>query len=83
MTTIRGHYDGRVFVPEEPVNFSSNEQVLLHVQRLHQPNDKHISAREVATSSVVGMWRNMWPDQSSSNIARGLRSQAQTRGNHP
>ena len=32
MTAIRGHFDGRVFVPEEPVNLPVNQEVIMHVE---------------------------------------------------
>ncbi len=31
MITIRGHYDGRVIVPDEPVDLPTNSPLVLHV----------------------------------------------------
>ena len=33
MVAIKGHFDGKVFVPDEPVDLPRGEAVVLHVQR--------------------------------------------------
>jgi hypothetical protein len=37
MVAIKGHFDGKVFVPDEPVNLPRGQSVLLHVQRTDAP----------------------------------------------
>ena len=32
MVAIKGHFDGKVFVPDEPVDLPRNQSVILHVQ---------------------------------------------------
>lgn len=32
MVAIRGHFDGKVFVPDEPVDLPPNRPLLLHVE---------------------------------------------------
>ncbi len=32
MVAIRGHFDGKVFVPDEPVDLPRNQSVVLHVE---------------------------------------------------
>jgi hypothetical protein len=32
MTTIRAHFDGKAFVPDEPVNVPVNQSVTLHFE---------------------------------------------------
>jgi hypothetical protein len=32
MVAIRGHFDGKVFVPDEPVNLPRDQSVVLHVE---------------------------------------------------
>lgn len=76
MIPIRGHYDGRVFIPDGPVNLPADEDLMLHVQRLGKTRSQHMTAKEVARSALVGIWRDMWPGQTSSDIARQLRDQA-------
>ena len=80
MIAIRSHYDGRVFVPDGPVDLPANVDLLLHVHRLGKTSQRHMTAKEVGASALVGLWRDMWPGQDSSNIARRLRDEAQTRG---
>ena len=37
MVAIKGHYDGKVFVPDEPVDLPRNQSVILHVQATPAP----------------------------------------------
>jgi hypothetical protein len=32
MFAIKGHFDGKVFVPDEPVNLPANRPLVLHVE---------------------------------------------------
>jgi hypothetical protein len=32
MVAFRGHFDGKVFVPDEPVDLPRNQQLVLHVE---------------------------------------------------
>ena len=34
MTTIKAHFDGKAFVPDDPVKFSQNQPVTLHIAPL-------------------------------------------------
>lgn len=34
MTTINAHFDGKVFVPDEPVDFPVGAQLRVHVERV-------------------------------------------------
>jgi hypothetical protein len=34
MVAIKGHFDGKVIVPDEPVNLPANQRLLIHVQPL-------------------------------------------------
>ena len=36
MTTLRGHFDGKVIVPTEPVNLPENEELIIHVEPAQQ-----------------------------------------------
>lgn len=33
MSDIKAHYDGKVFVPHEPVDLGDGEEVVLHIER--------------------------------------------------
>ena len=32
MVAIKGHFDGQVFVPDEPVEFSRGQRLILHIE---------------------------------------------------
>jgi hypothetical protein len=32
MVAIKGHFDGKVIVPDEPLNLPANQRLLVHVQ---------------------------------------------------
>jgi hypothetical protein len=32
MVAIKGHFDGRVIVPDEPLNLPANQRLIVHVQ---------------------------------------------------
>jgi hypothetical protein len=40
MVAIKGHFDGKVFVPDEPVDLPRGQAVVLHVQRAPASADR-------------------------------------------
>ena len=32
MVAIKGHFDGKVIVPDEPLNLPANQRLLVHIQ---------------------------------------------------
>jgi len=38
MVAIKSHFDGKVFIPDEPVDLPSNQSVILHVQPTDTPH---------------------------------------------
>lgn len=70
MIAIRGHFDGRVFVLDAPVDLPPDEDLLLHVHRLGRTRKRCMKAKDVAASAAVGLWRDMWPEQSSLEKSR-------------
>jgi hypothetical protein len=36
MVAIKGHFDGKVIVPDEPVDLPPNQRLLIHVQPLSE-----------------------------------------------
>ena len=38
MVAIRGHFDGKVFIPDEPVDLPANRPLVLHVE---VPSETH------------------------------------------
>jgi hypothetical protein len=49
MVAIRGHFDGKVFVPDEPVDLPRNQSVILHVQL----------AETHSTAASKGLWTEL------------------------
>lgn len=41
MVAIKGHFDGRVIVPDEPLDLPRNQRVIVHVEPIagHAPTD--------------------------------------------
>jgi hypothetical protein len=61
MTTINAHFDGKVFVPDEPVDFPKNSRHVLRVKPepgLPKKKKKYITAEELARSPIVGIWKD-------------------------
>jgi hypothetical protein len=54
--TIKAHFDGKVFVPDEPVDLPKDQQVVVEVQPAPAEERKPITAGELANSEIVGMW---------------------------
>jgi hypothetical protein len=53
--TIKARYDGKVLVPDEPLDLAKDQEVLIEVQAL-APQEKHGTAGEFARSEIIGMW---------------------------
>jgi hypothetical protein len=34
MVAVKGHFDGRVFVPDEPINLPQNQRIIMHIEPL-------------------------------------------------
>jgi hypothetical protein len=37
MVAIKGHFDGKVFVPDEPVDFARGQKLILHIEPAQEP----------------------------------------------
>jgi len=44
MISIRAHFDGKVFVPDEPVSLPTDESVTLHIEARSPKPKKEVSA---------------------------------------
>lgn len=52
--TIRAHYDGKVFVPDEPVELPVNEMLELEVKSFGPlPKDAELSAKRAALEQFL------------------------------
>jgi hypothetical protein len=55
--TVKAHYDGKVFVPDEEVDLPKDQQVLLEIQgTTGEAEQKPLTAGELATGEWVGAW---------------------------
>lgn len=77
MVAIRGHFDGKVIVPDEPVQLPQNEPLLVRVDRMSERPLP--TASELLSSGAVGLWRDRTDIEDTPGFARQLREQAQNR----
>ena len=55
MTTIKAHFDGKTFVPDEPVVFPANTPVTLHVDLQKQGPLESIEERLKALDELAAL----------------------------
>jgi len=36
MVAIKGHFDGKVIVPDEPLQFTANQRLILHIEPVQE-----------------------------------------------
>ena len=77
MTTIRAHFDGRMFVPDEPVDLPVNQPLKLHVES--EVRGATGTAVDLAESGLFGIWADRTDIGDSVEYARQLRRQDETR----
>jgi hypothetical protein len=76
MTAIKAHFDGKVFVPDEPVDFPVDRPIILHVEAVLPDASAAETARRLAEDPP---WRDRTDIGDSLEYARQLRKQAETR----
>jgi len=54
--TVKAHFDGKVFVPDEPLHLEKDQKVELTIQPLPAEQKKYMTGAELANSEIVGMW---------------------------
>lgn len=74
MTMIRAHFDGKVFVPEEPVDLPAGTP--LH---LYFGDKRPMTGKDLMESGLVGLWKDRTDIGDSVEYARKLRREAETR----
>ena len=79
MTTIKAHFDGSAFIPDEPpIDVPVNQPLTLHVEEGPAPAHS-ITGRELAASALIGLWKDRSDIQDPQAFARRLRAAAETR----
>jgi hypothetical protein len=83
--TIKAHFDGKVLVPDEPVNLPEGTPLVLHVESPAQPpqeqkaESRGMTAGELLQSGFVGLWKDREDIGDTLEFARKLRDRAQRR----
>jgi len=83
--TIKAHFDGKVLVPDEPVNLPEGKALVVHVEEAttaQQPDDSQaggMTAGELLKSDFVGLWKDRTDIGDTLEFARQLRDRAQRR----
>ena len=77
--TIKAHYDGKVLVPDEPVNLQKDQQVELEIRPVDSQPRKYMTAAEFAKSDIVGMWADREDIQDSTEWVNELRRRIERR----
>jgi hypothetical protein len=56
MVAIRGHFDGKVIVPDEPVDFPRGQALIVHIERDHAKPTTDDGADTAWTEGVAREW---------------------------
>jgi len=77
--TIKAHFDGKVFVPDEPLDLAKDQKVELVVRLIAQDSKRHMTGREFATGEWVGMWADRTDIIDSTEYVKELRRRIERR----
>lgn len=77
MIEFKGHFDGKVVVPDEPVGLRAGDRVLVRpeTQTAHRP----ITAAELAAIDFGGAWAERTDIVDSTEFVRDLRRKIERR----
>ena len=77
---IQCHFDGKVLVPDEPLDLPVNQPLSVNVVAdatiIGSSTGKTMTGRELAKSRVVGIWAKRADIGDSTKFARALRRRA-------
>jgi hypothetical protein len=79
--TIKAHFDGKVLVPDEPVELKPGERLVLHVERADEAQEGGMTGAELAGSGIVGIWadREDFKGKDSTQISQEWRRRIERR----
>ena len=60
MTTIRAHFDGKVIIPDEPVDLPTNAPLFVSVDRR-----RPMTGQDLLESGIIGLWKDRTDIKSS------------------
>jgi hypothetical protein len=85
--TIKCHFDGRVLVPDEPVDLPVGVSMSVEVRAtgvaIDEPPEGPIRLGELRDSGILGGWEHRDDIGNSVEFARRLRADAERRGGRP
>ena len=77
--TIKAHFDGKVIVPDEPVDLAAGQHIRIQIDTAGPPPKKGMTGAELAASDVVGMWEDREDIKDSTEFVRELRRRIERR----
>ena len=77
--TIKAHFDGKVLVPDEPLDLQKDQKVELTIQPLPAEEKKYMTGAELARSEIVGMWEDRDDITDSTEFVNALRRKIERR----
>jgi hypothetical protein len=82
--TIKAHFDGKVIVPDEPINLPQGKSFLVHIEDVDPSQPRAslsggMTAGELLKSGFVGLWKDRRDIGDTLEFARQLRDRAQRR----
>ena len=87
MSAIRCHFDGKVIVPDEPVNLPVNKPLLMRLAQgvtiVEPAGGGSGTVGELRRTNFVGSWKDRPDIGDSTDYVNELRQRAQTRGEAP
>jgi hypothetical protein len=83
--TIKGRFDGKVFVPDEPVDLPKDQRVSMDVQPAPAIDGKPMTAGDLlelvrSNPEATAAWEALAAGRDSVEVARELRRRAERRG---
>ena len=80
MITFKGHFDGKVIVPDEPVDLPKGSRIAFSLDgsEMDRPENP-MTAEELAKSPFVGLWANRSDIRDSLEFASQLRERSNRR----
>ncbi len=77
--TIKARFDGKVLVPDEPLNLQKDQRVELEIRPAPPTSRKYLTLAEFAASRVAGMWEDRDDIKDSSEFVNQLRRRIERR----
>jgi hypothetical protein len=71
--TIKARFDGKVLVPDEPLDLRKDQRVEVDVRPLQPGDEDGMTAGELATGEWVGAWAHRDDITDSTEYVRELR----------